>query len=98
MARAAEMPPGEEDALAKKPHHPESTAMILLSTVMLIGAISYTWSDLFGRYLGLAPEDVQALQQEKTPADAALDAVISKDPVDKDEMRAYIQRARGGSK
>lgn len=94
MARAADTTPPEDEVLGKKPRHPDATAMIMLTTVMLIGAISFTWADLFGRYLGLADEDVQALEQESTPADAALDAVIRKD-VDSDEMKILVQKARG---
>lgn len=93
MARMSELPPTEEEVLEKKPHHPDSTALIILTTVFFIGAISFTWSHLFGTYLGLADEDLQALEQEQSPANFALDVVISKD-LDSDEMKRLVQQAQ----
>ena len=71
-----------------------SLPMIILTTLCLIGAITYAGNHLFGRYLGLAVEDKIALEKEQTPAQAALDSVAQKD-VDTDAMKAAIQRAQG---
>ncbi|MCZ6601780.1 MAG: hypothetical protein O6952_02105 [Planctomycetota bacterium] len=94
MAKNPDLTTTEDEILERKPRHPEATAMILLTTVFLIGAITYDWNQLFGRYLGLAVEDKIALEQGQTPAQAALGMVAQKD-VDTDAMKAAIQRAQG---
>ena len=94
MAKNLDLTTTEDEILERKPRHPESTAMIILTTLCLIGAITYAGNHLFGRYLGLAVKDKIALEQEQTPAQATLDAVAQKD-VDPDAMKAAIQRAQG---
>ena len=94
MAKNPDLTTTEDEILERKPRHPETTAMIILTTLCLIGAITYAGNHLFGRYLGLAPEDRQAIENEQTPAQAALDSVAQKD-VDSDAMKAAIQRAQG---
>lgn len=81
--RTPEPTPTEEEVLEKKPRHPEATAMIMLATVFLIGAIVITWSHL-GFFLVGAEEDVLALEQEIRPAGAALNVVIKRDKPMKD--------------
>jgi hypothetical protein len=92
MARKDLTPAVEEEILQKKPHHPEATIMLILSAVFLIGAISFSSSQLFGQYL-TKEEDAQAMDAGKSPAQAALERVMRKD----EEMKKIIQSLEGDS-
>ena len=81
--------PLEEELLEKKPFHPVETTLLILSTLCLIGSISFSSSHLFGRYL-IKAEDAEHLDAGRTPADAALDRVGKSD----DEMARLIQKYR----
>lgn len=84
MPSAADMAPLEEELLEKKPYHPVETSMLILSTLCLIGAISFSSSHLLGRYL--KEGDAEALDAGQKPAQAALDRVKKRTP----EMAEYI--------
>lgn len=96
MARKDATPAVEEEILQKKPHHPEATIMLIISAVLLIGAISFTSSHLFGKYL-TEEADAQNLDAGTTPAQAALDRAMHKAEDSKIPLEEVIKSLEGDS-
>ena len=94
MAKRAEAPPLEEEVLEKKPRHPDATAMLLLSTVFLLGAIGYTWSHI-GRYIKGTPEDIAAFEQDISPAENALIVFQRRAEKNDPDIKEALRKARG---